>query len=138
MQTCGKPDMQKDSVKKNENIPQEWLYFISQSVYLGGSQQTAQGTLKTTVTFDDKGKAINISTNGLGVGQTSICSGGSIQLGDTRDTVKNACGNPVDVKKLNAPGSAAPQDIKVMEFTYTSVTPNVTLVFENGVLTDKK
>src|SRR5438477_7727499 len=67
-QTCGAPTSQKESVKQSDNIPQEWNYYVPQTVDMGGTSQFAQGTLKTTITFDDKGKAINISVNGIGVG----------------------------------------------------------------------
>jgi len=138
-QSCGKPDSLKESVKQNENVPQEWDYYIPQTVDMGGTSQTAQGTLKTSVTFDDKGKAINISVNGIGVGATSICGGTNVQLGADKDTIKNACGNPSFINKQTpATNPSLPKDTKVIEFSYTSATPPVTLVFENGMLTDKK
>lgn len=137
-QLCGKPDTQKESTKENENVPQEWSYFIQQTVSMGNNQN-AQGTLKTTVTFDESGKAINISANGIGVGATSLC-GSSIQLGDTRDKIKSACGDPAFVNKQTAPtnGNPPPPPTKVVEFNYSSVTPPATLIFENGKLTEKK
>lgn len=141
IQACGKPTDQKESVKQNDNVPQEWSYYIPQTVNMGGSNQNAQGTLKTNVTFDDKGKSINISVNGIGVGATTIC-GKNIQLGDDKDTIKAACGDPSFVNK-SAPSSANPsagqqQDIKVLELIYANGNPPATLVFENGVLKDKK
>ncbi|MBX3709390.1 MAG: DUF2845 domain-containing protein [Gammaproteobacteria bacterium] len=139
-QTCGKPDEQKESTKENENIPQEWSYYIQQTVSIGGSNSNPQGTLKTTITFDDTGKAINISVNGIGVGASSIC-GSNIQLGDTRDKVKSACGDPAAVSKLSSTlsGTSAQQEpIKVLEFHYSSGTPPTVLIFENGKLTDKQ
>lgn len=137
IQACGKPDDQKESIKENDNIPQEWNYYIPQTVSMGGSNQNAQGTLKTSITFDDKGKAINISVNGIGVGESTICNGANIQLGNTKDTIKNACGNPSFVTKQQISGPAA-EGTKVVEFIYSSANPKATLVFENGVLTDKK
>ena len=94
----------------------------------------AQGTLKTSFTFDANGKAVNISVNGIGVGATTIC-GNNLQLGDTRDTVKAACGTPTLINKQTA--SPEKPSIKVVEFTYKS-TPPVTLIFENGKLKEKK
>jgi hypothetical protein len=96
-----------------------------------------QGTLKTSITFDKDGKAISIMVNGIGVGSSTIC-GNSIQLGDTTDSVKTACGTPSFVNKQEAsatPGS--PGSTKVTEFTYEGNT-TVKLIFQNGKLTDKQ
>lgn len=141
IQICGKPDAMKESTQQNDNVPQEWSYFIPQTVGMGGSVQNPQGTLKTTMVFDDKGKAINISVNGIGVGATAICGGTNIQLGDDKDRIKAACGEPSFVNKQTAaanPAAAAQDATKVVELTYSSITPPVTLVFENGLLKDKK
>lgn len=138
-QICGKPDLKKEYVKPNDNIPQEWSYFIPQTVNMGGSSQAAQGTLKTSMAFDDKGKAINISVNGIGVGATTICNNNSIQLGDDKDKVERACGKPSMINKQNAgPNAGVPESFKMMDYIYSSVTPAVTLVFENGKLSEKK
>jgi hypothetical protein len=77
---CGKPDKQIDSSRDNPNVPQEWNYFIPQTVAMYNPMQQAQGSLKATVTFDDTGKAINISVNGIGVGASTVC-GAPVQLG---------------------------------------------------------
>lgn len=139
IQSCGKPDDKKESIKQNDNVPQEWNYYIPQTVNMGGTSQSAQGTLKTTMTFDDKGKAINISVNGIGVGATTIC-GNNIQLGDDKDRIKSACGDPSFVNKqaASANPSAPPQETKIIELIYSSANPPATLVFENGLLADKK
>ncbi|MBV9576627.1 MAG: DUF2845 domain-containing protein [Gammaproteobacteria bacterium] len=132
-QQCGKPDNTKESTKKNDNVPQEWSYYIPQTVSTETSNQ-AQGTLKTSITFDEKGNAINISVNGLGVGSTTIC-GTSVQLGDSRDSVKSACGDPSFINKQQLPTTASPpQETKVTELTFG----NTKLLFENGKLTESK
>lgn len=136
-QLCGKPDSQKESTKANDNIPQEWSYYIPQTVSMGGSNPNAQGTLKTSVTFDDKGNAINISVNGIGVGATSIC-GTNIQLGNSRDTIKSACGDPSFINKQSTGAAGSEPPAKVVEYIYSSANPPTTLIFENGKLTDKK
>ncbi len=136
-QICGKPDSKNEEKKENENVPQEWTYYIPQTVGMGSYQQ-AQGTLKTSVSFDDKGKAINISVNGIGVGASSIC-GTSVQLGDSRDKIKSACGKPSVVDKQTlTPEEAAKTETKVTEFSYSKANTPVVLIFENGKLTDKK
>lgn len=139
IQACGKPVDIKESVKQNDNVPQEWSYYIPQTVNMGGSSQNAQGTLKTNVTFDSKGKAINISVNGIGVGATMIC-GQNIQLGDDKDRIKSVCGDPSFVNK-SSPSPANPeaqQETKIVELIYSNGNPPTTLVFENGSLKDKK
>lgn len=133
---CGKPDSQVDSVKKNDNIPQEWTYPIPQTVNMGGTSQTAMGTLKTSIMFDDKGKVNNISVNGIGVGSTTIC-GTTIQLNDDKEQVKSACGSPSIVNKSTGDASnPLPPDTKVTEVSYTN--PPMTLIFENGKLVGNK
>ncbi len=132
---CGKPDSQKESKKENNNVPQEWSYFIPQTVATNTANQ-AQGTLKTTVNFDKEGNAINISVNGIGVGASTIC-GKSIQLGDQRDAVQTACGKPASISKQLPPGETAPADIKITEFIYNT-NPPLHMIFENGKLTETK
>lgn len=137
IKTCGKPDQQEETKQENENVPQEWSYFVPQTV-TNSSLTPMQGTLKTQITFDAQGKVINISVNGIGVGGTQIC-GNSIQLGDTRDNVKAACGKPSFINKQTAPtdNSAPPPDIKITTFIY-NVNPPIKLIFQNGVLKDKQ
>lgn len=138
-QACGNPDVKKEYVKPNDNIPQEWSYFVPQTVNMGGTMQSAQGTLKTSMVFDDKGKAVNISVNGIGVGSTTICNNNPIQLGDDRDKVEQACGKPAFVNKQTAAAnSGVPESAKMMDFIYSSITPPVTLVFVDGKLSEKK
>ena len=156
-QICGQPDNQKEYKKEDENIPQEWNYYIPQTVSMGGTLAPAQGTLKTSITFDNKGKAINISVNGIGVGESTVCGGSTgwgtgnlnnplaakgatIALGATRDQIKAACGTPAFINKqqvsANDPNAKPPS--KVVEFEYLNATPKTTLIFENGMLKDKK
>lgn len=130
---CGKPDKQ-ETVEKKAEGPQEWSYFVPQTVGMS-SMNPAQGTLKTQVTFDSSGKAINISVNGIGVGSTAIC-GSMIQLGDSSERIKSACGTPVLVNK-QSPEENKEQPTKITSFTY-GTTPPVTLMFENGKLMEKQ
>ncbi len=137
-QICGKPTSQKEYVKPNDNIPQEWVYFIPQTVGMGGSTPQAQGTLRASISFDDKGNAINISVNGIGVGGTTICGGSNVQLGATRDQIKSACGQPSFINKQSSDTTGQPQSVKVIELNYANGNPPTILIFENGKLTDKK
>lgn len=133
---CGKPDAQTESIKKNDDVPQEWTYPIPQTVNMGGTSQSAMGTLKTSVMFDDKGKVNNISVNGIGVGSTSIC-GSTIQLNDDKEKVKSACGTPTLINKSATTASGAPPvDTKVTTLNYNNANPPMTLTFENGMLVE--
>jgi hypothetical protein len=136
---CGKPDLTETKTVE-PNVPQEWIYFIPQTVGLGGPSLQQQGTLKTSISFDQSGKAINISVNGIGVGGTTICGGAQLQLGVSQDDVKNACGKPsfINKQQTESPTTSAPDKAnQVVIYTYTS-NPPVQLVFKEGVLVEKK
>lgn len=132
---CGKPDKEETREVTPEG-PQEWNYYLQQTVATMGINQQKQGTLKTTITFDNEGRAINISVNGIGVGATAICGGTNLQLGATRDEVKRACGEPTLVNKQFTSANA-PESKKITIFTYNSTPPGV-LTFENGLLTSRQ
>jgi len=130
--TCGKPD--KEVTKDMEPVvPQEWSYYIPQTVASDTMEQQS-GTLKTSVTFDKDGKAINISVNGLGVGSSTIC-GAPIQLGSTMDQIKAACGEPSFVNKQQPATSSAPTQPKSKQTQFMYGTS--TLIFTDGVLTGR-
>lgn len=136
--TCGKPDKQDTTTKKAEGA-QEWSYFIPQTVTTPSLYST-QGTLKTQISFDNSGKVINISVNGIGVGATTICNGFNLQLGDDRDTVKRVCGEPSFINKDANPATLPPdaqKETKVTTFIYNS-TPPSKLIFENGILKEQQ
>lgn len=135
-EACGKPDAQSDSKKSDENVPQEWSYYVPQTVAQPGMQKV-QGTLKTQLTFDNQGRAINISVNGLGVGATTICGGKMIRLGDTRETVEAACGEPSFINKGDSNSAGPVQETNITTFIYNT-NPPTKLIFENGVLTQKQ
>ena len=130
-QACGKPDSQ-ETKNVSPNVPQQWDFYVPLSVGTGTAYQQ-QGTMKLTVVFDKDGKAINISVNGTGVGNTPIC-GNMIQLGQTQDQIKAACGTPGFVNKQEpTDASGKPVQDKVVTYTYNS-NPPVTMTFENGIL----
>lgn len=114
--------------------PQEWTYFMTETVATSTSYSTT-GTLKTTFTFDKDDNAINISVNGIGVGETTIC-GSSVRLGYTRDQVKGICGQPSFINKQTNESGKEEMDT-IVEYNYNS-NPPVTLVFKNGILTGTK
>jgi hypothetical protein len=129
-QACGKPE--KEETKDIEpSVPQEWTYYIPQTV-ASDTTEAQSGTLKTSVTFDKDGKAINISVNGIGVGSSTIC-GQPIQLGSTIDQIKSSCGKPSFINKQQPDSSAPQQKSKSTTFNYGDKT----LTFTDGVLTGK-
>jgi hypothetical protein len=128
--TCGKPDEQ-TSNKKAANQPEAWVYYIVGS-------PGSPGTLKTEVAFDVTGKVINISVNGAGVSQTPICNNKMIQFGDSKETVKAACGAPAYVNPNAKPDDvAAPDAIETTTFIYKT-DPVITLIFKDNKLVERK
>lgn len=131
---CGKPDVQNAKEVKQEG-PQEWSYFIPQTVS-SNTLQPMQGTLRTQITFDASGNAINISVNGIGVGNSTIC-GGLIQLGDSRDRIKAICGNPSFINRQSEDTASGPPQVdKITTFIYNT-NPPVKLTFKNGALVER-
>ena len=133
---CGKPDLQ-ETKPVEPNVPQEWIYFVPQTVAMGGGLQAAQGTLKTSFSFDQDGKTLNITVNGIGVGGTSICNNVSLQLGASKDDVKAACGKPAYINKQQVETTSGTKQASQVIFTYNS-NPPVQLIFQDGVLKEKK
>lgn len=130
---CGKPTFVTETEKQPEdNLPQEWTYFVKEAQMLG--TQTP-GSIKATIAFDQKGEAINISVNGLSVNTTNLC-GKTILIGTKRDILKKACGTPAYINKAQNSSNTQPPT-KQMEYRYDG-TPPVVLIFENGVLVEKK
>lgn len=137
---CGAPASEK-TVDSAPNTPQEWNYYVAPSGSLTqGVSASSQATLKTTVAFAD-GKVTNMSVNGVGVSNTAIC-GSPIQVGDTEDTVKAACGKPQFINRgTGSQAGTADADAKASkttELTYSSGGGTTTLVFVNGVFTERK
>ena len=77
-----------------------------------------------------------MTVNGIGVGASTVCGNTTLQLGATRDEVKAACGQPAFINKQQVDPTANPPT-KIIEFMYNSNPPQ-TLVFENGILKDRK
>jgi len=132
--TCGPPTLKK-TYKNDENLPQEWTYFVQIPTYgMPPAINNNPGTLKVTVAFVE-GKATNLTSNGIGVGATAICNNINLQIGSTIEEVKKACGTPALITKTNqaAPNGDIPEPIEITEWTYTG-TPTVVFTFEKGLL----
>ena len=139
-QLCGNPAKEETMEAKNDNVPQDWSYFVTPPATMSNLPQPV-GSLKMSISFDQNDKLINLSVNGVGVGGTTICGGTNVQLGDSKEKVKSACGKPASINKQEppapAPGSPEAEANKITEYTYMSNPPAV-LVFQKGVLTDRK
>lgn len=131
---CGKAAKQ-DVKEVQPKVPEEWTFFVPQTVS-SNYMTPSQGTLKTSMSFDANGNAINISVNGIGVGSTTIC-GSMIQLGDNEEKVKAACGKPTYINKSNPTSGASQKPEKITTLMYDT-NPPVKLIFKDGVLTDKQ
>ena len=132
---CGKPN-QEETKEVKQKGPEEWSYFVPKSFASSSANSTsAQTTMKIAVVFDETGKAVNISVNGIGVGSTNLC-GSSIESGDLQEAVKSACGKPTFINTQENSGGA-PQITKRTEWTYNT-TPPSKLIFENGKLKEKQ
>lgn len=129
---CGKPSKQESKLIPPPT-PQEWTYYIPQTVSTGTSNQQ-QGTLKTTISFDANGNAINISVNGIGVGASTIC-GNNISLGNNTKSIQAACGKPAVINQAPADDSSNVKKDEQITYIYNT-TPPTTFTFKNGVLVD--
>lgn len=133
-EACGKPASITDTVQEPaDNSPQEWSYFVKQDPNLGS---TIPGNIKATIAFDQSGKVINMTINGLSVSTANFCGSAAVKIGSMRDTVKKECGAPAYINRGVSEGPA-PQQRKLVEYRYDS-TPPITLIFENGMLIDRK
>lgn len=130
---CGKPTAAIEVEKQAaDNSPQEWSYFVAQAPLLGAP---VPGSIKATLAFDKDGKVINITVNGLSVNTADFCRR-TTRIGSTRDAVKQACGTPAYINKAQNTGAPS-LPTKRIEYQYSS-TPPATLIFENGVLVERK
>lgn len=142
LEICGRPDKQESSEIKPEG-PQEWNYYKAQpsqnpmatNTAIQTSNTNQGGTIKAQMAFDSQSKLVNINVNGVTAAITTLC-GVPIQLGDTREKVKAACGDPSIVHKSDATQNLPTK--KVIIFRYQSTTPPVTLTFEDGKLAKRE
>lgn len=145
---CGKPDAQR-TYKPEPKVPQEWTYYQSPStnpytssgspsITSSQSNQTIQGSLKTTFAFDQNGKLVNITVGNASITSTNICNGAAVQIGSSTKDVETACGKASYVNRGIAQDSGGNAPVPEMtEWTYQG-PPKVILVFENGVLKERK
>lgn len=127
---CGKPTSIK-TTKSQADVPQEWTYYLPMDPSL-------PGTMKVTFAFIH-GQANLITSNGIGVGSTTICNNINLQIGSTIKEVKEACGTPAMITQSNLSTDQAQgtPSTEMAEWKYDA-TPPVTLVFEDGKLKERK
>lgn len=130
-----KPDKE-ESKDIQPLTPQEWSYYIPQTVAMSANEQTT-GTMKTSVAFDKDGKVINLTVNGIGVGSSEIC-GSTVNLGDSMETIKAACGEPAFINKQQPSPESAAKPEKMIIFIYNNTNPPVKLIFLGNALVRKE
>ena len=128
---CGKPSSQK-TTEKEPNVPQEWTYYVTQATQPGVTSGTT-GSVKMTIAFAND-KVVNITAQATSLSSTSLC-GPTISVGNNMETVRGACGDPSFIQKQQSTTGA--KSLEVTEYKYDTAPPN-TLVFENGILKDRK
>lgn len=152
IQACGTPTTQ-NTVIKSVYRSQEWVYYVKTSPF---SQNTSKlnvvllndQVVNITITenaqncqpmfpgdsSDPKTKVVCIPTTTQetkSIGSTNAC-GPMIRLGSTADQVQAACGQAAFVNH----GQQADAQITYTELFYRG-TPDVSLIFENGVLKNR-
>lgn len=134
---CGKP-LTSVTTKSTANLPQEWTYYATLPSVPPVAPNASQGTMKVTFAFVNN-KLTNITSNGLGVGATTICNNVNLQLGNSTEDVEKACGKAAIVTQTNLQNAAAatPPPTETTTWTYDS-TPAVTLIFVDGKLKERK
>ena len=120
---CGAPTSQK-SFKSSIDEPQEWTYYIKMV-------KGQNGSIKMVIAFKDN-KVINMSVNGIGLTNTTICNGKTTTLNTTQDQVKAACGDPAYIDKPDEAEYEKKKD-NMTSFTYEG-TSSITLLFKDGKL----
>ena len=128
---CGKPSSQKTS-EKEPNVPQEWTYYVAQAAQPGVAQSTV-GSVKMTIAFAND-KVVNITAQATSLSSTSLC-GPTISVGSNIETVRASCGEPSFIQKQQSTTGA--KSLEVTEYKYDTAPPN-TLIFENGILKERK
>lgn len=134
---CGKADQEKtyESKPDKDYYPQEWSYMIRPS-------PVSQNGMRVSFIFQDK-KAASITVNGYGMSQTQIC-GSMVQLGDSMEKIKKACGGPIFINRssdTDTMSKSALQQLEkkeIKELSYTNIAKPVTLIFENGIFKGTK
>ncbi len=133
---CGKP--KKETVTQAApSGPQEWQYFVQPKQSMRASQRSKSeaggANVRMTIAFVEK-KVINITVQGSSLASTTIC-GPTVSVGDTDKSVERNCGTPTFIQRQESEKNKDP--VEVIEYKYNTAPPN-TLIFENGLLKERK
>ena len=123
LQKCGQP-ASREEIAAPDTGPQEWIYNI---------MVAGQGSLRMSVMLKDD-KILNIVANSMSLPSTDIC-GKAVSVGDTADTLKATCGDPMMVNKGTVTDSSKPQPLVVLHY---STNPPETLTFDHGKLAKRE
>lgn len=125
---CGQP-LSKKETRDTSNQPQQWSFYPATS--------RNQGTLKLNVALVG-GIIKNISINNISLRSTDVC-GAAINVGDSVDKLRNACGDPADTNfSDNTQGVQFGTAADIITELHYQGTSAVTFLFKNGKLTQKR
>lgn len=158
LQQCGEPASQ-NTYSVDAPTAQQWDYYlkisplartnskmslvfkdnqiINMTVNIDASENNllCQETLQKSLSKEVADVVCNQSTQKTeSISWTTIC-GPMIRIGDSSDKVKAACGTPDFITKSESDNQKPPT--QMTEYKYDVPSPN-TLIFENGVLKDRK
>jgi hypothetical protein len=140
LKTCCAPTSKK--IRQEETAaPQKWSYSITAPT---NPVDSVQGSVELVVIFDQTGTVTNITVNAQSLTTTNcgnisapsfdVSETNTIKVGDTKKTVETICGKPQFIQRGIPQESQSAAPI-VTELQYVGPPP-VTLVFENGKLTE--
>ncbi len=142
-QVCCKPSAPPKIYKAEIPVPEKWTYNITPPANPGGA---TQGSVELLVTFDSTKKVTNITVNAQSLTTTNcgktpavsfdVSQPNAIKIGDTQETVKATCGDPLFKQKGEPQGDSQSTPI-MTELNYAGPPP-VMLIFENGILKEIK
>lgn len=125
---CGAPNSQ-NSTDVQPSKPQEYVYFM---------KENPSDQLAIRVSFAIiEDKVANITVNSVSVGNTVMCGGKNINVGDPGKNVKDFCGAPAVINETPSPPPKPGTGTNVTQLIY--MNPNKTvLLFENGKLKSRQ
>jgi Protein of unknown function (DUF2845) len=148
---CGPPANKQTSQNPSQKIPLTQLLYTINNPYLPSAQHGVglpaiyqvwslssdyQNQTSTNVTFNiSNNKVMSIQINGSSTNAASICSNGSVAVGDNVSNVYSSCGSPSHVNQTyinqylgrNATG-------ETWMYQFGAYQPTLSLTFINGTL----
>lgn len=128
-QLCGEPTSQ--SKKRRPTVEmkdaEQWGYLIKRPKQITAPQQTL------TVAFEND-KVASLTLNGQRWNSTAAC-GNPVSVGDTKPTVRGACGAPYFINSGQQQVVTGIQNVVVWEYDYGPYKPKAIFTFQNDKLT---